>query len=136
MPRIPPDDERCQAETKAGGRCPSRVDDSGTHCHNHNPDVPHVSTSPPDDRRCTATATGGTTRPERKGLRCEQWAMKGQTVCQAHGGKARQSRIAGLRRVAEAELEQQAAHLVGTPVENPLTELAALAGRARAWMEL
>ncbi|ACU71766.1 hypothetical protein Caci_2857 [Catenulispora acidiphila DSM 44928] len=31
---------------------------------------------------------------------------------------------------------EQAATLVGAPVDNPLTELANLAGRARAWMEL
>lgn len=30
----------------------------------------------------------------------------------------------------------EASNLVGTPVDNPLTELAAVAGRARAWMEL
>ena len=62
--------------------------------------------------------------------------MAGQNVCRSHGGAAVQSRLAGARRAAEAKLQKQAAELVGSPVDNPLTELAALAGRARAWMEL
>lgn len=136
MIQPPPDDRRCQGQVGDGERCSIWAMKDSSFCPMHDPDQGRTVARPPDERRCTATATGGTTRPERKGQRCEQWAMKGQTVCQWHGGAAAQNKIAGLRRVVEAELNTQAAHLVGTPVENPLTELAGLAGRARAWMEL
>lgn len=127
---LPPDDRRCTSNRADGERC-TRWTRTGTeHCPEHSREVP------PEDRRCTGICTGGTTRPERKGERCEAWAMTGQTVCEAHGGMAKQNRIAGRRRVAEAELMSRAEALVGTPVDNPLTELAALAGRARAWLEL
>jgi hypothetical protein len=98
--------------------------------------MPRKPGPPPDERRCTGICTGGTTRPERKGERCDRYAIIGGTVCEYHGGKAPQIRAAANRRVAEAQLLASAADLVGTPVDNPLAELAALAGRARAWMHL
>lgn len=94
---------------------------------------------PPPERRCTAIATGGQTRPERKGEQCERWACVGLNVCVSHGASDK-ARAVGLQRDAEAKLEEQlmaqAARLVGQPVDNPLVELANLAGRARAFMEL
>ena len=101
----------------------------------HDPDR-EPGNPPPDHRRCTAKITGGTTRTDRRGERCRQWAKPGQTVCDYHGGKAPQAVIAAKRRIAERELLMEARTLIGTPVDNPLTELAAVAGRARAWMEL
>jgi hypothetical protein len=90
---------------------------------------------PPDDRRCTGICSGGTTRPERKGERCGQWAVPGLNVCRFHGG-SKKARAVGEQRVAEAKLMALATQLVGEPVDNPLAELSKLAGRARAWMEL
>lgn len=91
---------------------------------------------PPDERRCTGIATGGKTRPERKGEQCLHWAIPGGTVCAWHGGGASQVRAAANRRLADEALMRKAAGLVGEPVDNPLAELANLAGRARAFMEL
>lgn len=88
-----------------------------------------------DGRRCTATVTG-ISHPENAGQRCRKVAEPGQDVCAKHGGKAPQARAAAAKRIVEAELMELAETLVGAPVDNPLTELANLAGRARAWMEL
>jgi hypothetical protein len=46
-----------------------------------------------DARRCTAT--------NRRGERCGKWAIRGGTVCLAHGGAAGQVRDAAARRVQE-----------------------------------
>lgn len=132
----PPENFRCHAQNREGERCKNWARDGAEFCAAHDPVDPWRPEKPPEEYRCTATATGGTTRPERKGERCEHWAMKGQTVCRSHGGGAPQNRVAARRRITEAKLEDQAARLVGTAVANPLTELAALAGRARAWMEM
>jgi hypothetical protein len=80
--------------------------------------------------RCTAHNSEGSP--------CGRRAMKGQRVCPMHGGRAAQSKRAGARRVAEAQFRQEATKLLNgvVPVENPLVELSALAGRTKAWMEL
>jgi hypothetical protein len=80
--------------------------------------------------RCTAHNS--------EGAPCGRRAMKGQRVCPMHGGRAAQSKRAGARRVAEAQFRQEATKLLNgvVPVENPLVELSALAGRTKAWMEL
>lgn len=89
----------------------------------------------PDARRCASTIRG-VSRPERRGEPCGNWAMKGQTVCGKHGGKAPQNMKAAALRLADADLDRQASKLVGKPVANPLTELSRLAGRARALVEV
>jgi hypothetical protein len=126
-------EQRCAGTNIDGQPCGARAD-IGPWCKTHASHPP--GHTPPDERRCTAISTGGTTRPERRGERCRQWASPGQSVCIYHGGAAPQARIAAQRRIAEQELLMEASNLVGTPVDNPLTELAAVAGRARAWMEL
>lgn len=47
--------------------------------------------SEPVDRRCTA-------RSSRTGDRCKRWAVKGATVCPAHGARAPQVKAAAKRR--------------------------------------
>lgn len=76
---------------------------------------------PPDDRRCTATASGGTTRPERNGERCDNWAMKGQAVCDSHGGMAPQNRLAGAVRIAVKKARKQM-ETYGRPIDVAPTE--------------
>lgn len=120
----PPPERRCTGTTRDGGRCKGWATPGAETCIIHS-----------DEGRCTA-ANSGIFNPERKGERCGKRAMAGQKVCDKHGGRAPQNRQAAARRLAEAELQKQAQNLVGNPVDNPLTELAALAGRARAWMEL
>ena len=51
--------------------------------------------SAPQKIRCTA-------RSSRTGEPCKHWAMKGQTVCQTHGGKAPQNLAAAQRRLEAA----------------------------------
>lgn len=87
------------------------------------------------DRRCTGHVSG-ISHPEYAGERCRRNAEPGQDVCRKHGGNSPQAKAAAARRMVEAELMTLAENLVGAPVDNPLTELANLAGRARAWMEL
>jgi hypothetical protein len=88
-----------------------------------------------DGRRCTRHISG-ISHPEFAGERCRAMALPGQDVCGRHGGRSPQAKAAAARRVVEAELMTLTENLVGAPVDNPLTELANLAGRARAWMEL
>jgi len=58
--------------------------------------------------------------------------MKGQTVCLRHGGGNARSRKAAAKRIAEAELNEQANKLLvklgAQPCDNPLTALAERAG--------
>ncbi len=82
-------------------------------------------------RRCHAHRTNG--------IACRAYAINGGTVCVAHGGRARQVRVAADRRLAEAQAfrvcalemartqvdrklwqwarEQAAAEVLGLPVE-------------------
>lgn len=68
---------------------------------------------PTDRRRCTAHKKG---KEGAKGERCRAWALKGQTVCRVHGGKAPQALAAGKRRLAE-ERALQLVETYGRPVE-------------------
>ncbi|MER8030730.1 hypothetical protein ABTZ78_17425 [Streptomyces bauhiniae] len=92
--------------------------------------------TPTEKRRCTARkkAPGG-----EKGPRCKAWALRGQTVCRVHGGKAPQALAAGERRVAEQRLEEETRRALAIldvpPVDNPLTALSQLAGQVVAWKD-
>ncbi|MCI3277645.1 hypothetical protein [Streptomyces cylindrosporus] len=69
--------------------------------------------APTDERRCTAHKKGPNGE---KGERCQAWALKGQTVCRVHGGKAPQNLAAARRR----QTEERALELVetyGRPVD-------------------
>ena len=134
MPQ-PPDERRCQADNADGGRCRRWAQAQERFCITHDPSK-DSSAPPPDEIRCTGICTGGTTHLERRGERCRNRAIPGGTVCDYHGAAAPQVRAAANRRVAEELLMRKAAGLVGEPVDNPLTELANLAGRARAFMEM
>lgn len=85
-------------------------------------------------RRCWSSTkkSGGTKQ-------CPHPAMTGQNICRMHGGAAPQSRRAGERRAAEAELvtqvHNQLARLDVAPVDNPLTALAELAGQVVAFKD-
>jgi hypothetical protein len=72
-------------------------------------------------------------RPEH----CTQWPIEGAKRCRFHGGGTPQARKAAKMATAEARARKQLGQ-VGefSPVENPLTELAQIAGRARAFMEI
>lgn len=79
--------------------------------------------------QCTATS-------KRSGGRCKKPAMRGGTVCLAHGGGAGQVRHAAAVRVAETETLAALASMKIVPVDDPLTELAKLAGEVLAWRDL
>jgi hypothetical protein len=68
---------------------------------------------------CTQAAGWGTTHP-------------GFGHCKLHGGNAPSGRIAGAEQQARAEL----ARLNVPPVENPLAELAKIAGQVVAWKDM
>jgi len=121
----PPEDRRCTEITRSGTRCRVWALSDSDKCTMHSE----------DGRRCTADVSG-ISHPENAGQRCRKPAEPGQDVCVKHGGNSPQARSAAARRIVESELMTLAESLVGAPVDNPLTELAALAGRARAWMEL
>jgi len=122
------DERRCTVIKTNGERCGAARSTGKDVCFRHDPDWGA------DDKRCTAHISGGYDHTERAGERCANIRMAGLTVCKNHGGAAQKE--VGRRRVAEAKLMAEAARLVGRPVENPLTELSALAGRARAMMDI
>lgn len=61
-----------------------------------------------DPRRCQAKSNRA------EGGQCRRWAMKGQTVCPTHGGRARQNKAAAQRRLAEQEANRIMAKAVET----------------------
>lgn len=67
---------------------------------------------------------------------CLNPPMHAQKVCAKHGGRAPQAKRAAAARILEREVAATMERLDGRPVDNPLTELAAVGGRARAWMNL
>ena len=68
---------------------------------------------------------------------CKAYAMKGQTVCSAHGGRSPQARAAGERRVAEERAAKVAARLaqpVDTDPARALLDLvSSAAGEVAYW---
>lgn len=125
MWRPPPEERRCTDTARNGKPCKLWARRGTDKCTMHSVDGP----------RCTADVSG-ISHPENAGTRCRKPAEPGQDVCDKHGGKSPQAKSAAARRIVEAELMELAEDLVGAPVDNPLTELANLAGRSRAWMEL
>jgi hypothetical protein len=73
----------------------------------------------------------------RKGIPCPTAPIKGGTRCRMHGGASPNAKRAAKQRLAEAAA-RRTLDQVGeyAPVDNPLTELGALAGRARTLMEI
>lgn len=75
------------------------------------------------------------------GQPCTASPMAGQRVCSAHGGMAPNSRAAGARRIAEAEVQRKALKLVAkeqniTAVTDPVKVLCELAGEALAFKDV
>jgi hypothetical protein len=61
--------------------------------------------------------------------------VRGATVCRSHGGAAPQVRAAAARREAEAQVRRGLARLDVAPIDDPLGELAKLAGQVVAWKD-
>lgn len=76
-----------------------------------------------------------TGRSSQSGLPCAAWAVRGATVCVAHGGAAPQVRAAAAAREAESRGRAVLARLNLPPVDDPLTELAKIAAEAVAWKD-
>lgn len=73
---------------------------------------------------------------KKDGSPCLNAPMHNQKVCGFHGGRAPQNKRAAAGRALEREISIALERLDGRPVANPLEELAAVGGRARAWMNL
>lgn len=85
-----------------------------------------------DRAKCTGHKSDGSGEP------CGNWPMHGQTVCHAHGGRARQNRKAAADRMAEQEVRDLAV-TYGLPVETTpeqaiLDEVQRTAGHVQ-WLE-
>lgn len=95
--------------------------------------APDPSTAPaPQDpstgrEKCTGKANHGG--------RCKNWPIRGGRVCGAHGGKAPQVKAAAARRLAEDRIRRGLADFDITPIADPLTELAQLAGEVVGWKD-
>jgi hypothetical protein len=82
-----------------------------------------------DRAQCTA-------RSKRSGERCKAYPVRGATVCNTHGGAARQVRAAAARRLEVEEVETEVRNLIAFEalegVDDPLAVLSELAARALA----
>lgn len=69
---------------------------------------------------------------------CPNWAMNGQMVCHAHGGRAPQNKAAAAERVTERKARELFGKIAPdpAPIDNPLAAYAQLAGRVIAWLDL
>lgn len=84
-----------------------------------------------------ATVGGpGCSGHKKNGSPCLNAPMHNQKVCGFHGGRAPQNKRAAAGRALEREISLALERLDGRPIDNPLEELAAVGGRARAWMNL
>lgn len=92
-----------------------------------------------DPAKRKAYAEGGReARANAKGewRQCQLSPLEGQDHCRSHGGAAPRSQQAAEQRVAEEKIRKTLGRLTSTPVTNPLEDLLALGGKAKAWMEL
>lgn len=78
--------------------------------------------------RCTGRRTDG--QP------CGAYAVNGARVCSAHGGRAPQVKAKAAERVAEQQARRELARLDVAPVNDPLTEMARIAGQVVAWKDV
>lgn len=67
---------------------------------------------------------------------CGAWPITNLPVCGAHGGHAPRSKAAAESRATEEKVRKTLGRLTSTPVTNPLEDLLALGGKAKAWMDL
>lgn len=89
-----------------------------------------------DQQHVASIGGPGCSGHKKDGSPCRNAPRHEQNVCGFHGGRARQNLRAAETRALEREIANTVERLDGKPVDNPLTELAALAGRARTWMDL
>lgn len=73
---------------------------------------------------------------KKDGAACPNWAMNGQLVCHAHGGRAPQNKAKAAGRIAEQQARKELARLDVPPVDDPLTEMARIAGQVVAWKDV
>jgi hypothetical protein len=90
------------------------------------------SAAPMNRAKCVGHKSDGSGEP------CANWPMHGQTVCHAHGGKAKQNRKAAAERMADQAV-RVLADTYGLPVETTpeqaiLDEVQRTAGHV-AWLE-
>jgi hypothetical protein len=77
---------------------------------------------------------------KRTKAKCNAAPMHGQDICRMHGGRTRQALSAAKDRLDEQRYAIELGRLTGlegapSPVDNPLTELALIAGEARRFMQ-
>ncbi len=69
---------------------------------------------------------------KRDGQPCENWAIRGGTVCAKHGGRAPQVKVAARRRLAERAVRRTLTDVEVEPLGDPVDALITLAERAVA----
>jgi hypothetical protein len=72
----------------------------------------------------------------RAGKPCQKPPIRGGTVCDMHGGRAPRVKAKAKQRLAEQAITDALGKLEITPVHDPLTALAELAGEITAWKQL
>lgn len=73
---------------------------------------------------------------KKDGSPCGQWARRGGTVCNSHGGRARQVQAKAKERLLAAKAAEELARLDVDPIGDPLTLLADLLGQAVAFKDV